>query len=370
MFIEERFNADPARWWNQFYKNNTTNFFKDRKWLQQEFPVLATVTGPDAPATTVVELGAGAGNTAFPILVQNRNPRLKLFAYDFSRKAVELMRADPRYDGELMRADVWDVAATPSITPERVPGNDEDKEEERDPTLPPGLTEGSVDIVLLIFVFSALSPTQWTHAVRNIHRLLRPGGEVLLRDYARGDLAQVRFRKGRYMDENFYVRGDGTRVYFFDRDELARIWSDCEWDSRGDVGNGVEEGEGDGASTGGTAKLPEEEEHDVSREEKGQAKGGFKVLNLDLDKRLLVNRQRKLKMYRCWIQGRFKKIDVNHDEHENNDHDNDHGHENDHDHDHDHDQDHKLDNDDNEEEGKEGKEHKEHKEDKEDNYRS
>ncbi len=337
------------------------------------------MTGPDAPATTVVELGAGAGNTAFPILVNNRNPRLKLFAYDFSRKAVELMRADPRYDGGIMKADVWDVAAPPSIAPESVRGN-EDTEEDIDPTLPPGLTEGCVDIVLLIFVFSALSPAQWTHAVRNIHRLLRPGGEVLLRDYARGDLAQVRFRKGRYMDENFYVRGDGTRVYFFDRDELARIWSDCEWDSseeRNAAIDGEVEGERDGdgpgvadtatvrsaAQAGGvetgpveagalngsssttaskesgptntdsTAKL-REEEHDASREEKKRmGKGGFKVLNLDLDKRLLVNRQRKLKMYRCWIQGRFKKIsdlDLDND----NDH---HYHHHHHDHDHDND---------------------------------
>ncbi|KAL8774396.1 MAG: hypothetical protein Q9194_004058, partial [Teloschistes cf. exilis] len=35
-----RFNGEPEKWWNKFYNNNTSNFFKDRKWLQQEFPVL------------------------------------------------------------------------------------------------------------------------------------------------------------------------------------------------------------------------------------------------------------------------------------------------------------------------------------------
>ncbi|KAF7131066.1 hypothetical protein CNMCM5793_004053 [Aspergillus hiratsukae] len=37
-FDKQRFNKDPAKWWNLFYKNNTANFFKDRKWLRQEFP--------------------------------------------------------------------------------------------------------------------------------------------------------------------------------------------------------------------------------------------------------------------------------------------------------------------------------------------
>ena len=34
---------------------------------------------------------------------------------------------------------------------------------------------------------------------------------------------------------------------------------------------------------------------------------GLEVLNLGVDRRMLVNRQRKIKMYRCWMQGRFRK---------------------------------------------------------------
>ena len=198
----------------------------------------------------LLEVGAGAGNTAFPILKHNQNSDLKIHACDFSKKAVEVIRENKAYNTRNIQADVWDAAS-------------ED--------LPPGLVEESVDVVVMIFIFSALSPSQWKQAVHNIYRVLKPGGEVLFRDYGRGDLAQVRFKKGRYLEENFYIRGDGTRVYFFEKDELIKIWT----------GKEIE-----GAESGNT---------------------GFEIVNLGVDRRLLVNRAKQLKMYRCWMQGRFRK---------------------------------------------------------------
>ncbi|TKA27777.1 hypothetical protein B0A50_04878 [Salinomyces thailandicus] len=258
-FDKQRFNTSPEKWWDKFYSNNAANFFKDRKWLVQEFPVLGEVTKEDYGGVTVLEAGAGAGNTAFPVLHMNKNPGLRLHACDYSKKAIDVIRAQEAYKSQegadqVLKADVWDVAGE---------------------ELPPGLTPGSVDIVLMIFIFSALSPDQWSQAMRNIFALLKPGGAVLFRDYGRGDLAQVRFKKGRYLDENFYVRGDGTRVYFFEEQELKDIWS---------------------------GKLPA-----TSGDGEQEEVPGFEVVNLAVDRRMLVNRQRKLKMYRCWMQGRFRK---------------------------------------------------------------
>jgi tRNAThr (cytosine32-N3)-methyltransferase len=264
---KDRFNADPAKWWNIFYKNNTGNFFKNRKWLQQEFPILGKITEEDYGPVTILEVGAGAGNTAFPILANNKNPMLMVHACDFSKKAVEVMRSHEAYNTDQMQADVWDAA-----------GED----------LPPGLEEGSVDVVLMVFIFSALSPSQWQRAVQNTHRLLKPGGEVCFRDYGRGDLAQVRFKKGRYLEENFYIRGDGTRVYFFDKDELVKIWS----------------GESPPTSLQTEGETPAAEDAPVDTPVQIVS---FDIEELGVDRRLLVNRARKLKMYRCWMQGRFRK---------------------------------------------------------------
>ena len=207
---------------------------------------------PDAGPKVILEIGAGAGNTAFPILARNKNPELRIHACDFSKTAVDVMRKDESYDPKHMQADVWDAAGT------------------GDASMPPGLGPASVDVAILVFIFSALSPSQWKQAVANVANLVKPGGTVCFRDYGRGDLAQVRFRKGRYLEENFYIRGDGTRVYFFDKDELVNIWT--------------------GAGGEDTAE---------------EAQAFFTLENMGVDRRLIVNRAMKLKMYRCWLQGRF-----------------------------------------------------------------
>lgn len=305
-FDREQFNAKPEKWWNMFYKNNKANFFKNRKWLAQEFPILDEVTKEDSPPATLLEVGAGAGNSAFPILQKNKNIGLKIHACDFSKKAVEVIRGNELYDTNFIQADVWDVASSPGS---------------ENGGLPPGLSEGSVDVVLMIFIFSALNPNQWNQAVRNIWRVLKPGGQVLFRDYGRGDLAQVRFKKGRWMGENFYVRGDGTRVYFFEREELEEIWG----------GKGAMSGKGrTEANVESSAKIEtassleshvekldieerpeepaqEETEHLTPRQRDPVPTPEFEIVHFGVDRRMLVNRQRRLKMYRCWMQGVFRK---------------------------------------------------------------
>lgn len=247
-FDKKLYNANPAKYWDIFYKNNRENFFKDRKWLQIEFPSLYKVTSEeyDKPVT-ILEVGCGAGNTFYPILNQNKNPNLKIVGCDYSKVAVDLVKSNENFaehhEKGVAYSSVWDL------------GNAEGQ-------LPDDLEENSVDIVIMVFVFSALHPDQWKHAVNNLQKLLKPGGEILFRDYGRYDLAQVRFKKGRLLDDNFYIRGDGTRVYFFTEEELREIF--C-------------------------------------------TSGPFEEDRIGTDRRLLVNRKKQLKMYRIWLQAAFRK---------------------------------------------------------------
>lgn len=94
----------------------------------------------------------GAGNSAFPLLSANKNPDLRIHAYDYSSHAVKVVQNTPLYleppIGSI-QASVWDLTSKQGI--------------------PTDLQPGTVDIVVLVFVLSALHPDEWVQAVDNIH---------------------------------------------------------------------------------------------------------------------------------------------------------------------------------------------------------
>lgn len=346
---KNRYNSKPAKYWDNFYKTNASNFFKNRKWLHLEFPELVAAAEPSAGRRTVVEVGCGAGNAIFPLLAQNRNPELRIHAFDYSSHAVKLVQQNALYTSPpcgAITAAVWDLS---SASP------------------PPGLAPCSADILVLVFVLSALHPSEWPRAISNIAQILKPGGLVLMRDYGRHDLTQLRFKAGRLLDENFYIRGDNTRVYFFELDELALLFTgspapptahehaqlhqqahesaseSTEVEVEVDEENGDNEDERlpDGRLASAAVAIPSSLDPDLSSSAAapsgplpgsspdpdpsphvihpslqggpdvlGLAQPLFTIMQLGVDRRLLVNRKRQLKMYRVWMQGKFQRTEV------------------------------------------------------------
>ncbi|KAK7686310.1 hypothetical protein QCA50_010534 [Cerrena zonata] len=325
---KEKYNAKPARHWDNFYKMNAGNFFRNRKWLHHEFPELLLCAAPDAGPKVIAELGCGAGNAVFPLLAANQNPQLSLYAYDYASHAVKVVQNDPLYLEPPMgtiKSAVWDLTSD---------------------SLPPHLEPGTVDIITLVFVLSALHPQEWSKALRNIHQLLKPGGLVLFRDYGRYDLTQLRFKGGRLLDENFYIRGDKTRVYFFELDELSLLFtgksapiavknapSEVKVEVEGEDGEAPQtpphtepatRAQSPGTPADDPSMPPGTEEPSITQSSvhpilQDMLNNGpdpsyplFSIEQLGVDRRLIVNRKRLLKMYRVWMQGKFRKVELGH----------------------------------------------------------
>uniref|UniRef100_A0A2I3RFA0 tRNA N(3)-cytidine methyltransferase n=1 Tax=Pan troglodytes TaxID=9598 RepID=A0A2I3RFA0_PANTR len=297
------YEINAHKYWNDFYKIHENGFFKDRHWLFTEFPELAPSqnqnhlkdwflenksevcecrNNEDGPGLIMEEqhkcsLKSLEHKTQTPpveenvtqkisdleicadefpgssatyrilevtfysiIFVHMSDPGLFVYCCDFSSTAIELVQTNSEYDPSRCFAFVHDLC-----------------DEEKSYPVP----KGSLDIIILIFVLSAIVPDKMQKAINRLSRLLKPGGMVLLRDYGRYDMAQLRFKKGQCLSGNFYVRGDGTRVYFFTQEEPDMLFT--------------------------TAGLE-------------------KVQNL-VDHRLQVNRGKQLTMYRVWIQCKYCK---------------------------------------------------------------
>ncbi|XP_008568941.1 PREDICTED: methyltransferase-like protein 6 isoform X2 [Galeopterus variegatus] len=197
-FKQQKLEKEAQKNWDLFYKRNSTNFFKDRHWTVREFEELRSYREFEGQKLTILEAGCGVGNCLFPLLEEDLN----IFAYacDFSPRA-----QNPSYDTE--RCKVFQCDLTKDNLLDHVPPE-------------------SVDVVMLIFVLSAVHPDKMRLVLQNIYKVLKPGKNVLFRDYGLYDHAMLRFKAGSKLGENFYVRQDGTRSYFFTDEFLAQLFLD------------------------------------------------------------------------------------------------------------------------------------------------
>uniref|UniRef100_A0A3Q2NWY8 tRNA N(3)-cytidine methyltransferase n=1 Tax=Fundulus heteroclitus TaxID=8078 RepID=A0A3Q2NWY8_FUNHE len=207
-FKQIKLEKEAQKNWDLFYKRNATNFFKDRHWTTREFEELRACREFESQKLVLLEAGCGVGNCIFPLLEEDLN--IFVYACDFSPRAVEFVKKNPLYCPERCCAFQCD------LTKDRLTDN---------------VPESSVDVVTLIFVLSAVHPDKMKLALENVSEVLKPGGVVLFRDYGLYDHAMLRFKSGSKLGDNFYVRQDGTRSYFFSKEFLAQLFEEAGFQS-------------------------------------------------------------------------------------------------------------------------------------------
>nr|XP_046217217.1 tRNA N(3)-methylcytidine methyltransferase METTL2-like isoform X4 [Oncorhynchus gorbuscha] len=290
-----KYDIDACKYWDSFYETHQDKFFKDRKWLFLEFPELlplglessATEERPcglrapcPEPGVSGREKETGQQRQHAPSH-QHIDPLTsdcQQSCNQDGRDTAGAARQTSSFPGEHATFRIFEVGCGAGnsvypivssikdtgaflyccdFSPRAVQLVKDVCDEVGSFPFPPL----SLDVILLVFVLSSIHPERVQGVVTRLSQFLKPGGILLFRDYGRYDLSQLRFKKGRCLSENFYSRGDGTCVYFFTKDEVHSLFSNA----------GLEE-----------------------------------IQNLE-DRRLQVNRGKKVVMRRVWMQSKFKK---------------------------------------------------------------
>ncbi|XP_063500794.1 tRNA N(3)-methylcytidine methyltransferase METTL8, mitochondrial isoform X6 [Symphalangus syndactylus] len=248
VLLEEqvKYEREASKYWDTFYKIHKNKFFKDRNWLLREFPeILPVDQKPEEKAR------------------ESSWDHVKTSATNcFSRMHCPTVPEEKNHYEESSGSSEGQSKTESDFS-------NLDSEKHKKGPMKTGLYPGSNATFRILevgcgagnSVFPILNTLQMQGVVNRLSKLLKPGGMLLFRDYGRYDKTQLRFKKGHCLSENFYVRGDGTRAYFFTKGELHSMF--CK------------------------ASLDEKQ-------------------NL-VDRRLQVNRKKQVKMHRVWIQGKFQK---------------------------------------------------------------
>ena len=149
------------------------------------------------------------------------NLDLFVVAVDCSPTAIMCFTNDEEFDRRRCRAFCADLGNTEGpLTKEKVGA-------ER------FVANESVDAVTGVFFFSALDADAFARVARECARVLKKNGLVLFRDYSKEDVkgtddtSTENFAPGQKIDEDAYVRGDGTLAVFFDEQFVTRVFEDA-----------------------------------------------------------------------------------------------------------------------------------------------
>jgi tRNAThr (cytosine32-N3)-methyltransferase len=138
-----------------------------------------------------------------------------------------------------------------------------------------------------------------------------PGGLLMFRDYGRFDEAQLRFDKGHLLGDHFYVKGDGTRVYYFTLEDVRRLMA----------GGSIVKEEKDPSTSPSSSSSPEAKSSnkigDAKKEEESNSENRninptnssplLEEVELSYIRRQYANRGQQKARFRVWVHAKFRK---------------------------------------------------------------
>ena len=180
--------------WDQFYNLHEGKFFFPRAFLLCEFPELSS-------CERVLECGFGNGSNLSALL---KDSKAEVFGCEVSVSALNCVGRLPNFvdfvkSGRL-KTFLWNLAL--HHPPFELP---------------------VMDAVILFFVCSANLPQNQLQMIKHAVSTLRVGGCVCFRDYAIGDVAQLRAPDAAILTPSSHVRPDGTLSYFFSVEEVTSL---------------------------------------------------------------------------------------------------------------------------------------------------
>lgn len=192
------------KYWDIFYKRNTTNFYKNRNYIDREMglPALIDKLKPiKQRKLNFLEAGCGVGNTLFPICEIYKD-NMKGYGFDFSDNAIRFIKQNEHYKTEFMEVEVKDLVKS-------------DLSHYK-----------NMDFITLVFVLSAISPENHEMVLKKLFDAMDDNSYLYIRDYAEYDMAQLRLAKKQdsKLKDNFYLKSDGTRVFYFSETYLRELF--------------------------------------------------------------------------------------------------------------------------------------------------
>jgi methyltransferase-like protein 6 len=184
--------------WERFYQSHpSARFFKERRYLLKEFPILAE----QHPPKLVVEIGCGCGSSLLPVLKANAGAHA--LGTDVSSTCLEQLRAAAAAEGiNASRLELFTADGTELEQMQKYEGL-------------------NADVAMIMFTLSAVLPEAMLVMLKQAAAALKPAGVLLIRDHGLYDMVQLRIPSSQCIGRNLYRRGDGTISYFFSKEDLA-----------------------------------------------------------------------------------------------------------------------------------------------------